>query len=292
MKYFSALIGLSLIASQALACFHYSNSFTGKLEEGRKEVFLFHDGKDAHMVIRTSLSADKFPKEIAWVLPIPSVPLKIEEIDGPIFEELNGLFPQKSSLGGSFAGGTDGIMKGRGSSIKVHETVTLSQFVIQPIEILKDGSAAEFNEWLTKNKFNPMPVENQKYYLKKGAVFLAIRMSMNRPDLATIKSRPLHIVYRADQVSVPIKFSHDSRVFGMDLYVWSKNPLKKEFNGNYVRKEIAVPYKNEHLHPMMDNRIGPGAGFITRYVSENLNGPGRSLKELSEDPTFMKADLL
>jgi hypothetical protein len=290
MKFVFAMTLARLISAQSQACFHYDKNFNGKLNESRKEVFLFHDGQEAHMVIRTNLSAKKFPKEIAWVLPFPSMPTKMEEVDGPIFEEISGLMPSsKLMIGRAFGKGAGPDLAG--SAIKVHDTVILSNYVIQPIEITKDGSTSEFNAWLAKNKFNPMPLENQKYYLKKGAVFLAIRMNMNRPTEASLRSRPLHVAYKSDEVSVPIKFSHDSRKFDLDLYVFSKRELKKDLGKMYLNIADSVTYKNERLNPMMDNLIGGVSGYLTHYKATELNADGKSLKALAQDPSFSKAEL-
>lgn len=289
-KYLFSLVLLS--ASITCACFHYPGSFKNKMTEGRKSVFLFHDGENAHMVIQTTLRAKKFPSELAWVLPFPSLPNKYEEINGPFFQELQSILPRKMMLGQKgLPASAFGDGRGGGGGIKVHETVVFDQYKIQPIEILKDNSAAEFNSWLKKNKFNPMPFENQKYYLKKGAVFLAIRMQLNNPTATELTARPLHIVYKSDRVSVPLKFTHDARTFDLELYVFSKKELNVDLSRTYLKKQDSVAYRNERLHPFVDSIVGKKEGYISRYEGEELNTKEKSLKDLKDDPLFLADDL-
>lgn len=274
--------------SMAWSCLHFPRTYRGKLTEGLQQVFLFRDGNNAHMVIRTNLHADKFPKEIAWVLPFPSLPSKYEEVDGPFFEELYRILPDDSSEG-SFGG--KGLRAGfdkvkRPSTIKVHEKVEVGSYQIQPIEILKDDSSKELSAWLTKNKFNPMPYKIQKPYLKKGATFLAIRMSMNQPGANDLKSKPLHIIYKSKNLSMPIKFTHETRTFDLDVFVFSTNELKKEFDAYYFKRQGSAAYENKGLYPFLDEVIGKKSGFISKYQADELNSANKKLAKLPDDPNF------
>jgi hypothetical protein len=281
-----------LFSNSALACFHFPNNYQGRLQEGTQEVFMFHDGSDAHMVIRTQLQAKKFPKEVAWVLPFPSLPSKYEEIKGIFFEEVKGLFPSENRFGKGMDEGLGGSRGGSGhDGFKVHSTVALENYTIQPIEILNEGAGNEFNAWLKKNKFNSMPLANQKYYLKKGAVFLAIRMNLNMPNPANLTSKPLHIIYKADKLAVPMKFTHDSRQFDLDLYVFSKKELKKDLSAMYLKNEEKVAYENKRETPFLDAIIGKHKGFITRYEGKSLNKKGQLIKNLQNDPEFLITEL-
>jgi hypothetical protein len=261
---------------------------SGPIAEGTKDVFVFHDGKKAHMVIQTSLSAKKFPPEIVWVLPFPSLPTKYEEIDGPIFEELDHDFVKRGSALGARGGGPESF---GGSGVKVHKTVSLGQYRIQPIEILKDNSDKELNDWLVKNKFNPIPTAGKENYLKKGSVFLAIRMKLNEPNGIDLVSRPLHVVYSADRVVAPMRFFvHNGATFDMNLYVFSKKEMKKDLSSVFLQNEGSVPYKTGGHVPFVDSLLGKNEGYITKYYGQNINGPTKKVGNLTDDPGFSKAE--
>lgn len=291
-KFIVITTAVLMFSNSVLACLHFPNNYQGRLQEGTQEVFMFHDGTNAHMVIRTQLQAKKFPKEVAWVLPFPSLPSKYEEIKGIFFEEVKGLFPSDYSLGKGLNDRSESLPAGSGASgLKVHSTVALESYTIQPIEILNEGAGNEFNIWLKKNKFNKMPLSNQKYYLKKGAVFLAIRMKLNRPDLANLTSKPLHIVFKADKLTMPMKFTHDSRHFDLDLYIFSKNELKKDLTAMYLKNEEKVVYENRRETPFLDAILGKQKGFITRFSGKSLNKNGQFIKNLKNDPEFLITEL-
>ncbi len=289
--FINSLLLLVLANPHSQACLHYSNSDKIKVTEGLQEFFAYHDGKNAHMILRTQLQAKKFPQEIAWVLPFPSLPTSYKEVDGPLFQELSHQFAQSLR--------NDGMQKGRGlqegasggAGIKVHDKVQVGDFQIQPIEILKESGGEELNSWLAKNKFNSMPVDKQKRYLKKGSAFLAIRMNMNKPSDTDLLSRPLHVIYPANQISIPMLFTHEGRTFDMDIYVFSEKELKNDFKKLYLNKIASVPYKREHLRPMIENLIGEKMGVITKYSGVELNSATKKLSLLSQDPVFMKSDL-
>lgn len=284
-------LAVFLFSSSAFSCLHYPNTYQSRLQEGLQEIFMFHDGKNAHMVVRTNLKADKFPAEVAWVLPFPSLPSKYEEIKGILFHEVKSYLPANDSLGF----GSEGVQKGRsagtGAGFKVHDAVSLDSYKIQPIEILNEGAGNEFNAWLKKNKFNPMPLANQKYYLKKGAVFLAIRMNLSLPEVNSLESKPLHIVYQSDKLSAPMKFTHNTRQFDLDLYVFSKQELKKDLSKMYLKINGSGAYENKRNTPFLDDLLGKQKGFITRYSGHGLNKKGQLISQLARDPEFTLSDL-
>ncbi|MBL7554329.1 MAG: DUF2330 domain-containing protein [Bdellovibrionaceae bacterium] len=292
MKLFiNRLLFIVLVTSTSEACLHYPDSKKIKITEGLQEFFVFHDGENAHIILRTQLSASKFPKEIAWVLPFPALPAAYKEVDGPLFQELSQQFVQfESNLMQKGRGGALGN-DGGGAGIKVHDQVQVGGFQIQPIEILKETGGDELNTWLQKNKFNPMPVDKQKRYLKKGAAFLAIRMKMNKPGEADLVSRPLQVMYPATSIAVPMLFTHEGRTFDMDIYVFSSKEMKTDLSKQYLKKVATVPYSREHARPMIESIIGERKGWITKYSGKELNSVTKKLSQVTQDPVFSKADL-
>ncbi len=281
------VISYLLLASTTWACIHYPADFKASLAEGKQEFFLFHDGQNAHMVLRTELTAKKFPKEIAWILPFPSIPSKFDEVDGPLFMELRQLFPSHDLLEMGNSKGRPATADGGGSDgIKLHQPVSVGDYQIQPIEILDEKSGKELNKWLKLNKFNPMPSDKQKRYIKKGAAFLAIRMKMNSPGGGKLLSRPLHVTYKANTLSVPMLFTHDNRIFDIDIYVHTQTENKQDLSKMYLDRENSVAYKREHLRPMVEQLVGERSGWITLFKAKELNSKSKKLSSLKNDPSF------
>ncbi len=286
------LISFVLEKSNSWGCLHFPASYKSTLTEGKKEALIFHDGKNAHLVIRTQITAKKMPAEIAWVLPFPSLPVKYGEVDAKVFEELFRLAPKTQAMNGMDS--IDTLHVGQKRGLIVHPATLLEHYQIQPIEIVSDSSENEFNQWLILNGFNPMPLENQKYYLKKGAVFLAIQMKTS--GLETIAVRPLHIVYPANSISFPMKFSHDSRIFDLDLYVFSEvnmenktknmSKLLPSFSSAYLKLSGSGSYKKDAANPILSQILGDKPGFISLFSAHGLNQGKNRINLVKNDPSL------
>lgn len=297
MKQISLFFTSLITSSIAFACLHYPVGLTEPLKEGIKHVFLYHDGKKAHMIVNTdvSLNSGSRPETIAWVLPFPSKPSKYEEVDGAIFAELKDLLkkPVASSLGDTARKGFGGAEAPKG--IKLHKIKYVGRYKIQPIEILTEDSGKELSQWLEKNGFNPMPDEKQKPYLKKGAFFLAVQLKLGKTKQDRFDLKPLHIVYSAETLSFPLRFTHDTRVFGIELFVFSPYNIKTSnretqtyipekyltevTSSHYNKKEM-----NKRLYPALIKRLGKLDGYLYRFTGEDLNSPGKLLSEMDRDP--------
>src|SRR6185437_3772412 len=139
-------------------------------------------------------------------------PKHYEEVSNDVFKELTGLV----SVQRQASWGMRGPRAAKG--ILVHEPKEVGQYKIQEIEIVDENSGKELNAWLAAHHYNEMPLDLQKPYLKKGAVFLAITVTLDSKDASF---KPLHIAYPANDLRLPIKFTHDTRVFDVNVFVFS-----------------------------------------------------------------------
>ncbi len=292
--------------------------------EKTKEALVFHDGKNAHLIIQTQLQSDKaMPSSLAWVIPLPSLPVRYEEADPELFKELlfltepkqpgrmfNPLNPFQGIAGGAQEDTPD---------IKVHRAKAVGSYKIQPIEILNDTAGEALNRWLMANGFGAVPAENQRHYLKKGAVFLALKLGHLQGSAATVK--PLHIVYPADRLSVPLKFSSHSGVFDLLLYTFTpKQPdvaALEDFHLNFIASVEIMPHAKGITRVVGAQRSARGvqyskdgdkiggllyedkgghalfkllryrAGYLSRFSGEGFNAPGKSVRDLADDPYLL-----
>ena len=295
MKHLFFVILLS--SSHALACLHFPVEQSEPLKEGTKHVFMYHDGKNAHMIINTDISLTKgpLPETIAWVLPFPTMPTKFEETDAAIFSELGNLLqpPTAKEIG------SGGAVRSKGAvpspAIKVHKVRYVGKYKIHPIEILEEPAGKELSDWLSKNNFNGMPIEKQKPYLKKGAVFLAVQMKFKDKKKVRADLKPLHIVYPSPTLTFPLRFTHDDRTFSIQLYVFSPYNIMTSHRENqsyipesYLKEVTSLHYTkkktNRWLYPTVRKRLGNLDGYLYRFEGIDLNTPGKLLKDLKQDP--------
>jgi hypothetical protein len=281
------LVSSLTIGTIALGCLHFDRSYSGILKEGTKGALLFHDGKSAHLVVRTELTASKgsLPDEIAWVMPFPSLPSKYEEVSPEVFKEVSKLIA--ASLGYGVTG-RKGPMPRSKSVLKVHDAAVAGDYTIQPIEITAESDGKEFNDWLSQHRFNPMPQDLQRSYLHKGAVFLAIRAKLTgkASDL-----KPIHIIYPATDLTFPLKFTHDNRIFDLDLYTITKAKVAPgSFDKRYLT-QISSLAINPSIHSAAGaseaaKLVANAGGFLTKFEGRGLNVGNRKLRNLAKDPTF------
>jgi uncharacterized protein DUF2330 len=272
----------------AFACIHPPAGFPGRVTEREKLAFLFHDGTNAHLVIRTTLASDSgLPERMAWVIPVPALPSKYEEAPAELFSELARLIPRVRQRPKPMPANAKAapMAKAKAPAIRIHETQVVGSYTIQPVEILSESAGGELNAWLRKNGFDPVPPENQKFYLKRGAVFLALRVDGLKGSESGLK--PLHIVYRDDRMRLPLKFSSHSGVFDVRLYALTEQPPSRKALEDYGLRVSDASYKiNEGLAeraPAVAKLVGASAGYVTEFTGERYN-LGRPVTELSEDP--------
>lgn len=217
MRLFSfALAWLLVFVSQrSSACIYFDAKIKpSTFKENDREALLFHDGEAANLILKTGFSG-KLPAKLSWVFPLPSKPIGYKVTSNRIFKTLNSYIETSYDgvPGGRFLGAEPKSAKSDG--IKIHEATQVGQYEIIPIEILTESSGAELNDWLKKQGFNASPVEIQKPYLRSGAFFLAIRADLSG---AISEIDPLWIRYRSDQLSFPLRFTHDYRSFNLKVY--------------------------------------------------------------------------
>lgn len=240
---FLAFLPMILLMSPrlSLACLYYEAGYDQKLfEEAEREVLLFRDSEDpsvANMLIKSAVRG-RMPEEMAWVFPFPSKPISYQEADSAVFEEMRACFDKmftrrvksgfpapRSTNGGSFLSG-----------ITIHAKEIVGEYDIVPIEILDPESAgSELNSWLQTQGYIELPSKIQKPYLKKGAVFLAIKV---RPRGDSIELKPLWVRYKSDQLSYPLRFTHDYRTFDLTLYI-AHYGQQRDIMGVPITTEVA-----------------------------------------------------
>ncbi len=278
-------IYFSLLSTSLHACLHFDKHYSGEIKEETKMAFLFQEGGNAHLILKTELRAIKgtLPNEIAWVMPFPALPSKYEEVEIGVFEELAKLTePQSKGGWGSRSKGAEKGVLGV-QSLKVHEMKVVGNYQIQPIEILSGSASKDFDQWLVKNNFNPMPHELQTNYLKKGAVFLAIRMKLDNTEA---KLKPLHVIYPATTLSFPLKFTHDTRTFNFTLYTATPQSLDAKVLEPFYLKKTGEGTYDSGSSRQLSFLLGNKKWVVTRFAARDLNTPKFPLNKLSSDPVL------
>jgi hypothetical protein len=303
--FIALLVGLVFFGVRAAySCLYFPPSYKSQITENLREFFLFHDEKNVHVVIQTHLKSDgPLPERLAWVVPFPALPIKYEESDPALFEELYNLVGAASFGDGMRSKGGMEMPSNALGSVKVHKTEIVGNYKVHPIEIISDvdvkTTATVLDSWLKKKGFISIPFDLQKPYIKKGATFLAIEMTP-KGDEADVK--PLHITFpipsakKAAPFSIPLRLTHDSRVFDLRIYTfgfeksWPDNDpfWSKHFGDAFIKMNFPQPDLNwMKANPALSRILDKGHGEIRSYMLSGFNREGGlRARQLPSDPTF------
>lgn len=220
MKIFLVTI-TALFPTLVFACLHYPKDYQGTVTEHKQEYFIYSTKDNFHLVAKTNLSSQgELPARLAWIFPLPSVPIKYEEVAPAVFNELHQLtLPLTNGMRDSLEAIPFSRSKGIPQGLVVHEAVTVGRYKIRPLEIIDPNpkTANELDTWLKENGLKEMPREKQLQYLKKGAVFLVIEADLQGLKAADFK--PLHITLKPlTEYALPLNFTHTGRSFDVDVY--------------------------------------------------------------------------
>lgn len=273
------------------ACVHAPRTYKGTVSEKTKEALLFNDGVNTHLIIRTNLQASSgaLPDTMAWVIPLPALPSRYEETNPGIFSELFQVVEVASDSRKTHVGTKDlktASVQPMSASILVHPMQTVGSYQVQPIEVLDPKDAGgELNSWLLANGFGTVPPENQRYYLKRGNVFLTLKLHGLKGSFSDVK--PLHIVYKSSVLSLPLKFSTHSGVFDVEMYAFTPGPLDRDLlKADHLFADPSVKITGASAAPLLWQLAGHKKGYLTRYEGHDLNEPYDQVKAFASDPTI------
>jgi hypothetical protein len=225
---------------------------------------------------------------------LPSLPSKYEEADPDLFEQLFKITEayHESGIGCGALSEEETASAGNSASIEVHPTEFVGDYEITPVEMLTSNAGDALNAWLTKNGFGKVPKENQYFYVSKGVVFLALKIKNLSGSFTDLK--PLHIVYKADTVALPLKFSSHSGVFDVMLYTFTNRPISFDDVAEFSKFHLTLNENSASIGrgqvSALDKISNGKVGYLTLFEGKGFNGPLGSVKELTADPSI-SADL-
>jgi hypothetical protein len=263
----------------AHCCLHYPKDYQGTVTEHKKEFFLFSAKDSFHLIAKTNLSSSgNLPDRLDWIFPLPSLPLKYEEVSPFLFQELYELtFSTPKGLRGNPLLGES---LQTNSGIKVHEAQTVGRYKIRPLEILdaNPNTANALDTWLKSNNLKEMPKDKQLRYLKKGAVFLVIEANLK--GMKAVDFKPLHIVLKPlKEYTLPLNFTHTGRTYAVEVY---------SMNMKLSSQSGGLDFMSSSKFSLIGNTAPVLRSIIKKPSGEAFKYEGRFLGTVksSQDPVF------
>jgi len=282
------LFSLCFPAAPSSACIHVPRTYKGVVTENTKQALLFSDGVNAHLIISTNLHAKSgsLPEAMAWVIPLPSLPSHYEEADPALFPELFRVIERAQAKRHARTKSLETADIPASSAIAVHAAQIVGSYRVQPVEIVDPKNAGgELNRWLLANGFGSVPPKNQQYYLRKGAVFLCLKITGLSGEISDIK--PLHIVYKSDLLTLPLKFSTHSGTFNVELYTYTPRPVRPALlTASGLNGDESTRIGSASDAPLLWAATRGRAGYLTRFEGTGFNGTGLMVHDLKADPAI------
>lgn len=149
-------------------------------------------------------------KELAWIVPVPSMPASFGQVDAQCFSELDDLIPiyrLERTGGWGFGGGGGGEQKPT-RSLLVYPARISGDYLIQPLRATGKEGVQALKAWLDQHDFTPMSERAMSYYAANNWTFLAIKVRTK--GLAAGKSQtlnPLRISFPTNRLVFPMKMA-------------------------------------------------------------------------------------
>lgn len=287
---FSLASAFLLAPIPAQGCLHPPREYPGKVGSSLQEYLFYRDSGLVHLIANQRIAAgDSLPSHLAWVIPLPSVPVLYRTESDSLFEKLfRATEPKRRSAPKSRSLDQPPVAMG----FAVHDEVKAGEYAIRPIEVLDTAAGMEINDWLFLHGYHRVPLAGLQYYLRPGACFLAIKVSRLEGKRAAL--HPLHIAYRAGEARVPLKFFANAGVF--DVHVYALVPKASRVDSKALARYGLRPggTLSAETDPGFGERLGltgfPWVGAVLhRYQGAGINGPGHPISAWSEDPLVLPA---
>ncbi len=301
---------------------------TNMVASPKQEAILATDGKMVQVVLRTHFRAG--PEELAWIVPVPSKPIKIEKCSDEIFSVLESetapkFYRKPDKGGGGFGCGCANYSSmmpanmAKRSSIVVEQTGTAGIF---KYVVLSATKADELTKWLNDNEYF-VPIGAERIfdkYVKGGWYFLAMRIRPEAVDALTLAPHPISYTYRDDKLVYPLIISQLSADLRNEivLYVvgncrygcanWANATIGEDeielkqgspSGTNYEELVTALTEKNQgrlfvtELAGRADDFTGRIGNVLDRRLTESM-GVGRTITRLRAimTPKAMDRDVM
>jgi hypothetical protein len=279
-----------LLGSTVLADGGFFVKFVGEATDVaasmKQEAFIVRDGEEVQVTLRTHFRTG--PPELAWVIPVPKKPDRVEKADDQLFSILQewtapkfwAMGRSKRGLGcGCGGGGAESIA----GSVSVLESGTAGIF---DYTVLTATGSNALTQWLEKNGY-AMPSGSEQFikpYVDRGWYWLAVQIRADKREEHFLAPHPIRYTYRDDgKLVYPLVISRLSahQENEVVLYVLSNSRFKCENWSNLTirEKDLALDKSSPsgtNYEKLLQEAIPEEGGhaFVTECALEMVDTEG------------------
>lgn len=252
------------------ASVHPNEDFHHYVDSGAQRGLLFWDNNRQELVIQPGyrintidIGEDEFTPDgnleaftsFAWVLPLPTLPDKYQEVDPGLFDDIAKFTAVESRLpagsDGRDTSDTGSIISGSDSDeIEFLEALEVGDYKIQTIKANGEEGKEELADWLKNNGFGEVDERILRYYVEKEFYWVAIKLEAKDGLPPTGQLKPLHVSFESAYPVYPFKINDKQGAFDLQLWVITRDAIDLVKSQRFG---IKTPEQNED-HLMQRNR--------------------------------------
>jgi hypothetical protein len=302
-------IFLLLLAPPLAACIHGPMGWPGEVEASAQRVVILHREKHGEtagyqeMMIRVQPKLAGDAGELAWVITVPSTPLrydvaKPEAMDAAVelYQRLHKLARQQWADRTDITLPTDWFLLGSDKAglaedvVEVQAGVAVGPYTITPVRARGKTAAEELNSYLSERGFGAIPAEELQYFIDGEFTFLCVRVVPQAGQTTMtglVDLPPLVLGFETESPYYPGKFSSAQGDFPLDLTIISDRPLAMRSFAQAVERLMTESHGQVHLvnlysvKPLPEDLAGalgaratddaPARWYVNRLTSQGFN---------------------
>lgn len=217
---------------------------TKMVSSHRQEAVLVTDGQTVQVTLRTHFRAG--PAELAWFVPVPAEPTRIEPAEDELFQRLAEattprFFRLTSSPKGVFGCGCGGLAVsprslGADPAVVVEAVGTAGIF---EYTVLSATRSTELIDWLNQHRY-AVPVGTERLfdaYVRRGWHWLAMRLRAEAQNKGDLAPHPIRYAYEDSKLVYPLAISQLSADLESEVVVYVVGNCRFAL-GNWANAEV------------------------------------------------------
>lgn len=241
----------------------------------RLDVLAFHEARRTDLVFRRRYAAERPPRALAWVVPVPSRARAAGALARDPFDALSALW---------------------GDGEAPDAPPLAAELRVRRLSARGPDAVRRLRAWLREGGFEPPPAGRLAYYRRRGWSFVAARLRPTADETLPAAGwlPPLHVAFDAERLVVPLRLEGGVPV---RLYAWrterpgpawARGALARGLRGpaggapEWRRLERPPP-PLARLARDVFGRMPPGPTHLTRLATDALGTEGPAPADWTED---------
>lgn len=248
-----------------------------------QEALLVRGEGEVTVVLRTHFA--KGPKELAWLVPVPSAPISVSAAKEDVFTRLSGIaaprfyaVERKSKGMNCGCAAEKSMSEGAAEAVTVHSTGTAGVF---EYHTLTATEPQKLIDWLKENGYRvPETAAGAlRPYVEKKFAWIAMKIRPEESEKGTLAPHPVMYRYKSESLVFPMEISRVSAAAETEVILYVIAP-KRHRAGNWENASVeqfkpwraATASGTNYEQMIREETAKRGRLFVTEYAARLWSG--------------------